>query len=51
MEYDRSGAVEEGYTALCAGREGSERSGMRHLKSCCTVGGDMDYEKRGSGWS
>ena len=46
-EHDRSGTGEEGYAAFCAGCEGSERNGMRHLRSsCCTVysqvGGDMD---------
>ena len=37
-EQDRPGAGEEGYAAFYAGCEGSERNGMRHLRSpYCTV--------------
>ena len=36
-EHDRSGTGEESYAALYAGYEGSERNGMRPLRSCCTV--------------
>ena len=34
-EHDRSGAGEEGYAALCAGCEGSERNGMKSIRSPC----------------
>ena len=37
-EHDRSSDGEEGYAAMCAGCDGSERDGMRHLRPpCCTV--------------
>ena len=37
-EHNKSGASEHGYAALCAGCEGSERNGMRPLRSpCCTL--------------
>ena len=34
-EHDRSGAGKEGYAEICAGCEGSERNGMRPLRSPC----------------
>ena len=37
-EHDRSDAGEKGYAAFDAACEGSERNGMRHLRSpCCTM--------------
>ena len=37
VKNDRSGAGEEGYAGFCAGSEGSERNGMRHLRSLCCI--------------